>query len=38
MGLGPRVERPALRWMPSVEGFELVRDVVHENLGWWLGA
>jgi uncharacterized SAM-binding protein YcdF (DUF218 family) len=38
MGLAPRVEQPALRWLPSAEGFELVRDVVHEKLGWWLGA
>jgi len=38
MGLSPRVERPPLRWMPSSEGFLLVRAVVREKIGWWLGA
>jgi uncharacterized SAM-binding protein YcdF (DUF218 family) len=38
MGLAPRVERPVLRWMPSPEGFQLVRAVCREKLGWWLGA
>ena len=38
MGLASRIERPALRWMPSSEGFRLVRDVLHEKIGWWLGA
>ena len=38
MGLSPLVERPVLRWMPSSEGFQLVRAVCREKLGWWLGA
>jgi len=38
MGLAPRIERPALRWMPSAEGFQLVRAVLREKAGWWLGA
>jgi len=38
MGLAQRVERPALRWMPSSEGFLLVRAVLREKIGWWLGA
>jgi uncharacterized SAM-binding protein YcdF (DUF218 family) len=38
MGLSPRVERPVLRWMPSSEGFLLVRAVLREQIGWWLGA
>jgi uncharacterized SAM-binding protein YcdF (DUF218 family) len=38
MGLAPRVERPALRWMPSSEGFLLVRAVLREKIGWLLGA
>lgn len=38
MGLAPRVERPVLRWMPSSEGFLLVRAVLREQVGWILGA
>ena len=38
MGLARRVERPSLRWIPSHEGFLLVRAVLHERIGWWLGA
>jgi uncharacterized SAM-binding protein YcdF (DUF218 family) len=38
MGLASRVERPTLRWMPSTEGFLLVRAVLREKVGWWLGA
>jgi uncharacterized SAM-binding protein YcdF (DUF218 family) len=38
MGLSQRVERPALRWAPSSEGFLLVRAVLREKFGWWLGA
>lgn len=38
LGLAPRVEHPLLRWMPSSEGFQLVRVVVREQLAWWLGA
>ena len=38
MGLAMRVERPALRWIPSSEGFLLVRSVVREKFGWWLEA
>jgi uncharacterized SAM-binding protein YcdF (DUF218 family) len=38
MGLAQRIERPALRWIPSSEGFMLVRAVLKEKIGWWLGA
>lgn len=38
MGLAPRAMRPALRWMPSGEGYALVRHVLREQLGLWLGA
>jgi len=38
MGLAARVERPTLRWMPSSDGFLLVRAVLREKIGWWLGA
>jgi uncharacterized SAM-binding protein YcdF (DUF218 family) len=38
MGLAPRVERPTLRWMPSWEGFMLVRSVLREKIGLMLGA
>ena len=38
MGLGMRVERPILRWMPSSAGFRLVRNVLREKIGWWLGT
>jgi uncharacterized SAM-binding protein YcdF (DUF218 family) len=38
MGLAQRVERPALQWMPSSEGFMLVRAVLRERFGLWLGA
>ena len=38
MGLASRIERPTLRWVPSSEGFLLVRAVLREKIGWWLGA
>jgi uncharacterized SAM-binding protein YcdF (DUF218 family) len=38
MGLAQRIERPTLRWVPSSEGFLLVRAVLRERIGWWLGA
>jgi uncharacterized SAM-binding protein YcdF (DUF218 family) len=38
MGLAAAVERPVMRWMPSSEGMKLVRAVVREKIGWWLGA
>jgi len=38
MGLAQKVESPVLRWIPTSEGFMLVRNVVREKLGWWLGA
>jgi uncharacterized SAM-binding protein YcdF (DUF218 family) len=38
MGLAPRVERAVLRWIPSSEGSQLVRAVLRERLGWYLGA
>jgi uncharacterized SAM-binding protein YcdF (DUF218 family) len=38
MGLGNAEQRPALRWLPSSEGAQLVRQVLREKLGWLLGA
>jgi len=38
MGLAQGIERPSLRWIPSHEGFQLVRAVLREKIGWWLGA
>lgn len=38
VGLAQRIERPTLRWLPSAEGFLLVRAVVREKIGLWLGA
>jgi uncharacterized SAM-binding protein YcdF (DUF218 family) len=38
MGLAAQVERPVLRWIPSSEGYLLMRAVWREKLGWWLGA
>jgi uncharacterized SAM-binding protein YcdF (DUF218 family) len=38
MGLAPPGERPALRWMPSVEGVRRVRWSLHELGGLLLGA
>jgi len=38
MGLGRSVERPALRWIPSAEGTQLVRAVLRETIGLLLGA
>ncbi len=38
MGMASRVESPTLRWVPSSEGFLLVRAVVREKMAWWLGA
>lgn len=38
MGLSIRSERPTLRWLPSTDGFMLVRAVLHERLGLLLGA
>jgi uncharacterized SAM-binding protein YcdF (DUF218 family) len=38
LGLAPRIEHPGLRWLPSSEGFQLVRAVLREQLGWWFGA
>ena len=29
---------PTLRWIPSWEGYFLVRTVMREKVGWWLGA
>ena len=28
----------ALRWVPSIEGHQRVRQALHEWLGWWAGA
>jgi len=38
MGLATQIERSSLRWIPSYEGFRLVRAVLREKIGWWLGA
>jgi uncharacterized SAM-binding protein YcdF (DUF218 family) len=38
MGLARNRERPVLMWMPSSNGFRLMRNVVHELLGLALGA
>jgi uncharacterized SAM-binding protein YcdF (DUF218 family) len=38
MGLGQSVERPALRWIPSAEGSQLVRAVLREKFALLLGA
>ena len=38
MGLGQSVERPALRWIPSAEGAQLVRAVLREKFAVLLGA
>jgi uncharacterized SAM-binding protein YcdF (DUF218 family) len=38
MGLAPAVERPALRWIPSSEGAQLVRAVLREKIGWAAGS
>jgi uncharacterized SAM-binding protein YcdF (DUF218 family) len=38
MGLGQSVERPALRWIPSSEGMQLVRAVLRETFALLLGA
>lgn len=38
MGLAGSSERMALRWMPSIEGFELVRMSLREATGLLLGA
>ena len=38
MGLGQSVERPALRWIPSSEGMQLVRAVLREKFALLLGA
>lgn len=38
MGLAQIEVRPALRWLPTQEGFTQVRLVLREALGYWLGA
>lgn len=38
MGLATNVDIPQLSWMPSSAGFERVRLVLREWLGWKLGA
>jgi uncharacterized SAM-binding protein YcdF (DUF218 family) len=38
MGLGQSVERPLLRWIPSAEGFQLVRAVLREKFALLLNA
>lgn len=34
----PRIEQPLLRWLPSTEGFRLLREVLRERIGLWMGA
>ncbi|HSB22240.1 MAG TPA: YdcF family protein [Burkholderiaceae bacterium] len=38
MGLAPPTEHLALRWLPSIEGFRRVRNVLHELAGLLFGA
>lgn len=38
VGLAPRIERPLLRWLPSIEGYTLVRRTLHEAIGLVSGA
>jgi len=38
MGLAPRIDRPSLRWLPSAEGFMLVRQSLREAAGLLMGA
>ena len=38
MGLATRLETPLLSWLPTSAGFERVRLVLREWLGWKLGA
>lgn len=38
MGLALHTERPILRWLPSAEGFMLVRAVLREKMGLLFGA
>ena len=38
MGLAPRQERAFLRWLPSAQGFMLVRHVLHEAIGLLAGS
>jgi uncharacterized SAM-binding protein YcdF (DUF218 family) len=38
MGLAPHAMLPALRWMPSEEGYRLTHRVWREQLGLWMGA
>lgn len=38
IGLAPRIEQPLLRWLPSSEGFTLMRQAVRERIGLLMGA
>jgi uncharacterized SAM-binding protein YcdF (DUF218 family) len=38
MGLAPVVDRPALNWVPTIEGFSQVRITLREALGLLFGA
>lgn len=38
MGLATPADRGVLGWMPSSEGLRRTRDLVREQLGWWMGA
>ncbi len=38
MGLARNVERPALRWLPSIDGFSAMRHMLREVLGQLAGA
>jgi uncharacterized SAM-binding protein YcdF (DUF218 family) len=38
MGMADPIERPALRWIPSADGVQIVRAVLREKFAWWLDA
>lgn len=38
IALGPAIDRPLLRWLPSSEGHLLTRQVLREALGLWMGS
>jgi uncharacterized SAM-binding protein YcdF (DUF218 family) len=38
MGLAPRVNEPALDWLPTSQGASRVRSAMRETLGRWFGA
>ena len=38
MGLAARLDSPTLEWLPSAHGFDRMRHVLREGLGWLAGA